>query len=94
MGRSRESVDAGPDEPREFRDGSRRWCLCSNVAWGIWFSHLRNGAARTLPIPKSDPSSGRWHKLTRCGERHALTMELLRLEIDIMASVEKNFIFQ
>jgi hypothetical protein len=43
---------------------------------------------------QSDLSSGRWHNPTRCGDHHAFTMELLRLGIDILVSVGKDFILQ
>jgi hypothetical protein len=41
-----------------------------------------------------DPSSGRWHKLTCGGNHHASIVEPLRLRIDILRPVGKNFIFQ
>src|SRR5262245_40495739 len=53
-----------------------------------------NGPGAHLLIPKSGPSSGRWHKPTRCGDRNTSMVELLKLVIDILVFVGKNFIFQ
>src|SRR5215813_10500863 len=53
-----------------------------------------NGPGTHRSITKADPSSGRWHRPTRCGDRNTSMVELLKLVIDILVFVGKNFIFQ
>jgi hypothetical protein len=69
-------------------------CLCGNVAWRIWFSHLRYGAARTLPIPSQIFHQADGASQLAVGDRYTSTMELLKLGGAILVVPVKDFIFQ